>query len=126
MPLVSRQRDTPYHTGLPHCQYPDMPQYPPDMPGNARSFAPGDHHATERSYMPSIALLTERPRFCPGCGKALALGTNPHSLQDWLAHCAHSCSGCGLHFQLVDEGHAIAAATASGGDLEQMLRYTQR
>lgn len=64
-----------------------------------------------------IALLTHAPNFCPNCGTALDVLGGAYRAADWLAHCSHVCPGCGLHFQLVDEDDALAAAEASGGDL---------
>lgn len=69
--------------------------------------------------MPHIALFTAIPIFCPICGAPIDVMRNQYTQADWFAHCSHTCLSCGLSYQLVDEEHALAAATASGGDLAQ-------
>jgi hypothetical protein len=68
-----------------------------------------------------IALYTFAPQFCPFCGCRLAQDRG-----EWANHVSYLCGGCRTAYQLVDEQHAIEAATASGGDLERVYPLTIR
>jgi hypothetical protein len=64
-----------------------------------------------------IALFTFQPSFCPSCGKRFE--HSDYNAQDFTAYASFTCD-CGLDYQRVNEGDALDAAEAAGGDLKRM------
>jgi len=66
-----------------------------------------------------IILATFVIKFCPGCGKPFTLGK--WGVADYFNRATMSCT-CGVRVQLVNQEHAVEAATKSGGDLAESVR----
>ena len=64
----------------------------------------------------SLALTTERPRFCVSCGWAFT-ATNIYDRQDWQAGASISCLKCGASYQHLEAERLLVVAEEAGGDL---------
>lgn len=64
-----------------------------------------------------IALFTFRPSFCPNCGERIE--HSQYNVQDFATYASFACD-CGVDYQRVEEGTALDAAEADGGDLKRM------
>lgn len=66
-----------------------------------------------------IALFTDVPRYCPGCGRPVRI-QDAYTRQDFNAPCSFTCTGCGaVQYQKISVDLALEAADKAGGDLRQ-------
>ena len=68
-----------------------------------------------------MALFNFVPRICPACGVALEINTEAVKLAEYYVFEAAVCPGCGLKYQYVRQVDLLRAATASGGNLIDLL-----
>jgi hypothetical protein len=69
-----------------------------------------------------IALFDFIPRNCPSCGTLLHLNNGtPGKITKFKSYQADTCPGCGLKYQLSKQKDILRAATATGGNLIELM-----
>ncbi|HZD55161.1 MAG TPA: hypothetical protein VE136_00435 [Anaerolineales bacterium] len=64
-----------------------------------------------------IALYDFIPRYCPYCGQAAAVTSDPASVADFSGRFSFRCAHCNLVYQKAHTRQLLRLARESGGDL---------
>lgn len=68
-----------------------------------------------------IALYDFIPRYCPYCGQATSVTSDPASVADFSSRFSFRCGHCNLVYQKAHTRQLLRLARESGGDLHRDL-----